>query len=418
MKTESKLNVKAPNLWAMLIIYSMPNTVIVAMTPGLLLLGHYFGITGSTQLYYVTTFAILGYGIGPLIAPLIAAGHGRKGTMLAGISLVILGAIGTIVFSVLFTNIDIFLACRLISGIGAGISLTAIPAMISDYYDEFSAKKKLFTITGIYCVWPGIILILCSFLIGYFGWLSSEYFLLMYACLGLLSCFILPETCPVKVKPDNVFKVYIKDCSKLLTNFDFVLYCLLGSLAGILMYYFIAEAPFILISHLHYPEGEYGYIAMLPYIASFFSLMLANIYAKKLTYNISLFMSLGVLLIGSVTMFFMFHTGSINVFSFAILSTIIIMTFSVSMGHSFANALKITPYKVSASGLFLFIMMILSSIIPDIAQTFSSNGYIVFPIVLIILAFAYLGLISIYLVHKRKEKIKFSQYTIPLSAGD
>lgn len=174
------------------------------------------------------------------------------------------------------------------------------------------------------------------------------------------------------------------------------------------MYYFISEAPFILINKLHYTSGEYGYLAMLPYLASFFSLFIANFYAKKLTYNISLLMSLGVLLIGSLTMLFMFNAGSIDIFSFVILSTIIIMTFGVSMGYSFANALKLSLSKVSASGLFLFIMMMLSSVIPDIALAFRSGGYIIFPIVLVILAIVYFGLIVIYFVHKKNEKNKIT----------
>jgi len=346
MNKEINLKVKSPNFLAMLIVFSMPNTLIASLTPGLIQLGHYFNISSTSQLYYVTTLAILGYSIGPLVAPLIAAYYARKGVILAGMILVIIGICGNIVFSAFLTDYNLFLTFRFISGIGAGIALTAIPAMIHDYYNDTQAKKKLFNLTGIYCLWPGIILILCSILTYYLSWEYIVYFLLFYGIVGLIAWFVLPETDPVKIKPENIFSIYVRSCMAQLVNFEFILYCLMGSMAGILMYFFVAEAPFIIIKKLHYSSSEYGYFVMLPYLLSFFSLMLGNIFSKQLTYRKCLLISLTTLLVCSFAMLYSFLSGAINIFTFVGLSTIVLGVFSLIMGYSMTNAVKVSSYKV------------------------------------------------------------------------
>ncbi|HJO94524.1 MAG TPA: MFS transporter [Victivallales bacterium] len=403
MDNLKKLNIKEPNILAMLFVFSMPNTVIASLTPGLIQLGKYFNISSSAMLCYVTTLAVLGYAIGPIIAPVIANCYGRKGAIFTGMLLIITGALGNIIFSIWLTDYSLFLIFRVISGLGAGIAITAVPAMIHDYYDEVNAKKKLFTVSGIYCLWPGFILIFCSFLSYYLGWECIMTFLLLYGLLGLAACYVLPETDPNRSSGGNALGLYIKSCFNLLTNFEFMLYSMIGALSIISMYFFISEAPFIIINKLHYPSNEYGYFAMLPYIASFFTLILGNIFAEMLTYRKCLLICLVDILFFSFLMLYLFLAGMIDILSFVGLSTLIIMAFSVLMGYSMNNAIKASSNKVAASGLYLFILMLLSSIVPDIAENFNSIGYLIYPLVLVVLGILYLGLISVYFIYIRKK---------------
>ena len=65
---------------------------------------------------------------------------------------------------------------RFLAVFGAACSLSAIPAMIGDCFDEHHMKKLLFLISAIFCVYPGVVMAFCGVLAHSFGWRSCEYF--------------------------------------------------------------------------------------------------------------------------------------------------------------------------------------------------------------------------------------------------
>jgi len=90
--------------------------------------------------------------------------NGRKGTLYSGLGLALVAVSGNIVFTSLFKNFELLLLRRFLAGLGAGIALPAVPAIISDYFHELHARKMLLSIGGVYSLWPGIVLVICGFL--------------------------------------------------------------------------------------------------------------------------------------------------------------------------------------------------------------------------------------------------------------
>lgn len=309
---------------------------------------------------------------------------------------------GSFIFIFFIKSYEGMLVLRFISALGGGIALTGVPAIINDYYDEVNARKTIFTLTGIYCLWPGIALLLCGILTNKLGWFYAELFLLLYGLVGFFSAIILPETMTKTFTESNPFTLYVATCFKLFKNIEFIGYCLIGSFGGIVIYYFIADAPFIIISKLNYSTKEYGFIVMIPYIAAFISLLIGSFASKSLTFVVSLKASGTVFLIFSVLMYVLFTFGYVGIFSFVILSSIIIMTVFISYSYSFANAVKLTPYRVTATSIFIFIAIAISAVVTQLAKTISF-GILTYPTIFIILSIIFI-IISISLVKYVKHK--------------
>jgi MFS transporter, DHA1 family, multidrug resistance protein len=196
MKTSEqkfKLTCKKPNTISLLLVYAMPNTIIVIFSPCTMAIGKYFSVSISS-LYYLSILAFIGFAVGAVVSPLISMRYGKKGALIIGNSLALISILGYLFSTYIIMNYGLLLVFRFFSVVGAGIAIVAIPAIINEYYHEFHARKMMFLISAIFCLWPGIVMGISGFITGHFGWQYAELFLLLYSLITFVMMIKLPET--------------------------------------------------------------------------------------------------------------------------------------------------------------------------------------------------------------------------------
>ena len=402
-ETQYKLQTKKPNTISLLLIYGQANLLTVALTPALAMIGVYYNITRS-ELNYVTIVALIGYAFGPLLNPIISVRHGRKGTLIISMILTLVGILGSLFFTIVFKSFYLNMVFRLISILGAGSAMATIPSIISDFYFELEAKKLLFLVSAVFCIFPGIIMMLCGILAQHFGWISCEYFMLLYAIATFFMIKLLPETTLNIDKNANVLKTFINTSSLVLKDSSFIIYTSLSSFSVIVIYYFVAEAPLISFHYLKMDSSTFGYLSIIPYLGAMLSILTARHFAAKLSFKTTIIFGNILLLVSSIVMVLMFACGYINLFSLFILSTFMIIGVSPALGYGMALAVNTTPHKAIASAYFLFIVFLLSAIIPMISNfVYLYLGVMTYPVVLLILSIISILIFVIFLIWEKKQ---------------
>jgi MFS family permease len=405
-RQRNKLNCKKPNTISLLFVYALPNTIIVLFSPCTLSIGKFYNVD-IESLYYLSIIPLLGFALGPLISPLISMKFGRKGALYAGSTIAVISILGSLFFTYIIPIYIMLLIFRFFSVLGASMAIVSVPAMINEYYYEFSARKMMFLISAIFCMWPGIIMGISGYISVHIGWQFTELFLLFYAVATYIMMIKLPETQAEKIKEKNLIKPYFYHIGMSLRNSQFILFTLIGSIMGIVIYYFISETPFIALHYMKMSSASYGYFSLIPYLAATASLLLGNFFANKLFFKRVVKIGIFGSMPSSILMLFLFMNGYVNVFSVFVLTAVIVAALSPSFGYSFAKAVSSLEEKSIATSLFLFIYMLISSVVPFIAKYFISLlGVEVYPITLIVISGFLTLLFTIYLKNNRHSKIE------------
>ena len=297
----------------------------------------------------------------------------------------------------IIVSYDLLLIFRLLSVFGASIAVISVPAIINEYYHDFYARKMMFLISAIFCLWPGIVMGISGLITDHLGWQYTELFLLLYSIITYIMMLQLPETQAVFIKKKNILKPYFSNIGKIFNNSQFILFTLIGSIMGVTLYYFISETPFIALHYMGLSSTSYGYFSLIPYLACTAALLLGNIFASKLNFKRAVKIGIFGSLPCAILMLILFESGYSNIFSVFILSAILLASLSPSFGYGFAKAVAIADEKALGTSLFIFIYMIFSSAVPFVTKNFTGLlGINVYPITLIILVVILIILFFIY----------------------
>ncbi|MCP4178112.1 MAG: multidrug effflux MFS transporter [bacterium] len=391
-----KLTCRKPNTLSLLLVYAMPNTIIVLFSPCTLSIGKFYNVSTSS-LYYLSIIPLIGFAIGPLLSPLISMKYGKKGSLILGNSITLMSILGYIFFTYISASYEMLLLFRFISVFGASIAIISVPAIINEYYHDFYARKMMFLISAIFCLWPGIVMGISGLITAHLGWQYTEFFLLLYSIITYLMMLQLPETQAVLIKEKNILKPYFYNVAKIFNNSQFILFTLIGSIMGVLLYYFISETPFIALHYMGLSSTSYGYFSLIPYIACTAALLLGNIFASKLNFKRAVKIGIFGSLPCAILMLVFFELGYVNIFSVFILSAILLASLSPSFGYGFAKAVASADEKALGTSLFIFIYMIFSSAVPFATKNFTGLlGINVYPITIIIMVIILIILFFIY----------------------
>ncbi|MGH8793007.1 MAG: MFS transporter [Stackebrandtia sp.] len=198
-------------------------------------------LKASESLVQLTiTYNFLGYFLGALVYGPLSDRFGRRGVMLVGNSIMLLGALGCAVAP----SIEFLLASRFVQGVGASTSVVLVFVIISDVY----RGGQLFKMLGLTNAAMSILMTAAPALGGVInqtvGWRGNYAVVFAVTLIGLaFMAAFLPETKDelTKVTPKQV----AVDYRRLLSNKEFVATSLVPSLlfAGYMV--FIAASSFL-----------------------------------------------------------------------------------------------------------------------------------------------------------------------------
>ncbi len=149
-----------------------------------------FGVE-VTRIQLSVGLFLLGLGLGQFLGAPISDRYGRRPTALAGTAIVILFTSAIL----LCRSADQFIMLRLAQGVGAGLAIVNIGAVVGDLFDTQEAARTLSVIGLIQAVARLAAPVLGALLLAGLGWKSIFHGLVLY-CAGLvvLLWLRLPET--------------------------------------------------------------------------------------------------------------------------------------------------------------------------------------------------------------------------------
>lgn len=214
---------------------------------------HYFHCSVSVVQLGLTT-GMIGLAVGQLLLGPLSDRYGRKPVLLVSMAIFIIGAVGA-VFS---PTIHIFLAWRLIQGIGASGGYFLARTVPADIYGGRPLAKMMALIGAINGFAPASAPVIGGFLGGTIHWQGIFWVLAGFAVLLIAVSFFFKESLPVSRRMKGPLSGMFREYGPLLRNRAFMTHVMLkGSALGLLFAY-TSSAPFIMQEIYGFSQLKFG----------------------------------------------------------------------------------------------------------------------------------------------------------------
>ncbi|QJP98140.1 MFS transporter [Pseudomonas fluorescens] len=281
-------------LLALVLLGVFPLDVLLPSFPAL---AEHFRSTPADIALSISLFAV-GIAFAQMLIGPLSDVIGRKGLLLAGMSVSMLGALGC----VMTTDYSLFLMFRVVQALGCGCFVLS-QALVQDLF-EGQERDRL----RILMVTAGGIFISISPLAGTFlqatlGWRGSFWvFIALSAAVLLKACLFLENTRPTtRGTRTNFLTAY----RQVLGDFDFVGYWLISAFAFACHFSFIVISPLIFMDRLQLSAYEFSLILLIYGAAYVAGGILASVLSRRITSGQQIVVGLSLILFAGVTMLYL-----------------------------------------------------------------------------------------------------------------
>lgn len=281
-------------LLALVLLGVFPLDVLLPSFPAL---AEHFRSTPAHIALSISLFAV-GIAFAQLLIGPLSDVIGRKGLLLAGMSVSMLGALGC----VMTTDYSLFLMFRVVQALGCGCFVLS-QALVQDLF-EGQERDRL----RILMVTAGGIFISLSPLAGTFlqatlGWRGSFWvFIALSAAVLLKACLFLENTRPT---PRGTRTNFLTAYRQVLGDFDFVGYWLISAFAFACHFSFIVISPLIFMDRLQLSAYEFSLILLIYGAAYVAGGILASVLSRRITSGQQIVVGLSLILFAGVTMLYL-----------------------------------------------------------------------------------------------------------------
>jgi DHA1 family bicyclomycin/chloramphenicol resistance-like MFS transporter len=204
----------------------------------------------------LTTF-FLGMAAGQLLYGPVLDRWGRRGPLLAGISIFVLATIGCL----LAPDIESFSFFRVFQAIGGCAGMIVARAIVSDLFTPLETARTLSLLMMVVTLAPAAAPVVGGWLLALAGWHAIFWALLIYGltCL-LVTWWALPETMPVAKRQPMSVRSIASTYASLLRSPAFHTPALVGGLGMASLFAYITASSFVLIERFGLTEQQYGLV--------------------------------------------------------------------------------------------------------------------------------------------------------------
>jgi len=281
-------------LLAMVLLGVFPLDVVLPSFPAL---AEHFRSTPADIALSISLFAV-GIAFAQLLIGPLSDVIGRKGLLLAGMSVSMLGALGC----VMTTDYSLFLMFRVVQALGCGCFVLS-QALVQDLFEgEERDRLRILMVTA------GGIFISVSPLVGTFlqatlGWRGSFWVFIALSAVVLLKAWLFlensrPTTCSTRT---NFLTAY----QRVLGDFDFVGYWLISAFAFACHFSFIVISPLIFMDRLQLSAYEFSLILLIYGAAYVTGGILASVLSRRISNGQQIFVGLSLILFAGVSMLYL-----------------------------------------------------------------------------------------------------------------
>jgi len=221
------------------LVAALGTMAIHMLVPALPALAHDFAVNASGAQRAVSVYMI-GLGAAQLLVGPAVDRLGRRPVLLAGLSLYILGALG----SACAPGLPWLLAARAIQATGGAAGMVTARVMVGDLFGADEAARRQATLMTIVLISPALAPVVGGVLAAHWGWRAIP------VLLGLAALVVLALVAPRLPKqqaPSAAQSLNLRaDYRRLLRNRRFRLATMAMTMASCTLYMFLASAPFLL----------------------------------------------------------------------------------------------------------------------------------------------------------------------------
>ncbi|CAI8911375.1 DHA1 family bicyclomycin/chloramphenicol resistance-like MFS transporter [Pseudomonas sp. IT-P2] len=281
-------------LLAMVLLGVFPLDVLLPSFPAL---AEHFRRTPADIALSISLFAV-GIAFAQLLIGPLSDVIGRKGLLLAGMSVSILGALGCVMTS----DYSLFLIFRVVQALGCGCFVLS-QALVQDLFEgEQRDRLRILMVTA------GGIFISISPLAGTFlqatlGWRGSFWvFIALSAAVLLKAWLFLENTRPIASGTRTNFLTAYR---QVLGDFDFVGYWLISAFAFACHFSFIVISPLIFMDRLQLSAYEFSLILLIYGAAYVTGGILASVLSRRINSGQQMVVGLSLILFAGVTLVYL-----------------------------------------------------------------------------------------------------------------
>ncbi|WP_439820257.1 MFS transporter [Pseudomonas sp. HLG18] len=322
-------------LLALVLLGVFPLDVLLPSFPAL---AEHFRSTPADIALSISLFAV-GIAFAQLLIGPLSDVIGRKGLLLAGMSVSMLGALGC----VMTTDYSLFLMFRVVQALGCGCFVLS-QALVQDLF-EGQERDRL----RILMVTAGGIFISLSPLAGTFlqatlGWRGSFWvFIALSAAVLLKACLFLENTRPTtRGTRTNFLTAY----RQVLGDFDFVGYWLISAFAFACHFSFIVISPLIFMDRLQLSAYEFSLILLIYGAAYVAGGILASVLSRRITSGQQIVVGLSLILFAGVTMLYL--SSSFSLAAATVLIPMLICTAGTTIARPAATSRAMSLFPDNA----------------------------------------------------------------------
>ncbi|QIA05900.1 multidrug effflux MFS transporter [Pseudomonas fluorescens] len=281
-------------LLAMVLLGVFPLDVLLPSFPAL---AEHFRRTPADIALSISLFAV-GIAFAQLLIGPLSDVIGRKGLLLAGMSVSIFGALGCVMTS----DYSLFLIFRVVQALGCGCFVLS-QALVQDLFEgEERDRLRILMVTA------GGIFISVSPLAGTFlqatlGWRGSFWvFIALSAAVLLKAWLFLENTRPTASGTRTNFLTAYR---QVLGDFDFVGYWLISAFAFACHFSFIVISPLIFMDRLQLSAYEFSLILLIYGAAYVTGGILASVLSRRINSGQQMVVGLSLILFAGVTLLYL-----------------------------------------------------------------------------------------------------------------
>ncbi|MGE8177675.1 MFS transporter [Pseudomonas fluorescens] len=349
-------------LMAMTLLGVFPIDVLLPSFPAL---SEHFRTVPADIALSISLFAI-GIAFSQLLIGPLSDIIGRKGLLLSGMAVSMLGAVGC----VLSTEYVYFLLFRVVQALGCGCFVLS-QALVQDLFEGQERDRLrilMVTATGIFI---SVSPLAGTFLQELMDWPGSFLvFIALAAAVFLKACVFLESLPSKRLGPQvNIFQAYRRVCS----DFDFIACWLISAFAFACHFSFIVISPLIFMEQLHLSAYEFA-LTLLAYGAAYvIGGILAALAGRRINPNIQIITGLCLILLSGLVMLYLSNQWGLS--TLAVLVPMIICTAGTTIARPAATSRAMNIFtdnagtSASAGSMLIFIVGGLISVVINLTTS-------------------------------------------------
>ncbi|WP_413703854.1 MFS transporter [Pseudomonas sp. Pseusp16] len=333
-KSPTKKSSAITLLMVMTLLSVFPLDVLLPSFPAL---AKHFQTTPTDIALSISLFAI-GISLSQLLIGPLSDAMGRKGLLLAGMAVSILGAAGCI----LSTEFSWFLMFRVVQAVGCGCFVLS-QALVQDLFEGPERDRLrilMVTASGIFISFSPL---LGSVLQEALDWPGSFYlFIALAAAVFLKACFFLEDVRPTAASHQNIIHSYRRVCA----DAGFMGYWLIAAIAFTCHFSFIVVSPLIFMDQLHMSAYEFSLTLLLYGAAYIIGGVVAQMLARRITANVQIIVGLGLIFFSGLLMLLL--SSLMGLSALTVLVPMIICTAGTTIARPVATSRAMDVFPASS----------------------------------------------------------------------